>query len=74
MTHKKSIRRSDLVLLKGLLPFPLPQTLLVVRSASPDVDLCLVFFQLVLCLIDGPDDALQGVGHVGEVGNATADD
>ena len=60
--------------MKGLPQFSLPQTLLVVRSASPDVDLCLVFFQLVLCLIDGPDDALQGVGHVGKVGNATADD
>ena len=52
----------------------LPQALFIVGASSSDVNLGFVGLQFVLGLLDGPDDALESVGDVGEVGDASADD
>ena len=51
-----------------------PQTFKVVGASTPDKDLGVVLLELVLGLPDGPDDALERVGHIGEVGDATSYD
>eukprot|EP00047_Mylnosiga_fluctuans_P002395 m.224315 g.224315 ORF g.224315 m.224315 type:complete len:1021 (+) comp11078_c0_seq1:64-3126(+) len=50
------------------------EALLVVRAAAAHVDGDLVALDDVLELLDGAHDALERRGHVGEVGNAAADD
>ena len=50
------------------------QSLFEVGTTPPDVDLGVVLLQLGLGLLDGLDDALERVRHVGEVGDAAADD
>ena len=54
--------------------YTLPQALLIVWAASSDVNLGVVCLEFVLGLLDGPDDTLESVGDVGEVGDASTDD
>ena len=56
------------------LEYKVPQAFFVIWTTSPDVDLRVVLLQPVLGLSDGSDDALESVSHVGEVGDAAADD
>lgn len=46
----------------------------MVWTSATDKDLGIVFLELGLGLSDGPDDALERIGDVGEVGNAAAND
>jgi len=50
------------------------ETLLVVGAGTTDPDLDLVLNELGSNFSQGADDALEGGGDVGEVGNATADE
>lgn len=50
------------------------ETLLVVGSSTSDEDLDLVGNQLVLELLESTDDALEGGGDIGEVGNTSSND
>ena len=67
-----SFRACTLKLSIFLSPLALPH--LVVRPTAAHVDLGLAVEQRLLVEIDGADDALEGLGHVGEVGDAAADD
>lgn len=51
-----------------------PQALLIVRSSSANKDLDVKVLQLDLELLESLDDALERGCHVGEVGDAAADD
>jgi hypothetical protein len=50
------------------------ETLLIVWTTTTDEDLDTVADKLVLVLLEGTDDTLEGSSDVGEVGNTTTDD
>lgn len=50
------------------------ETLLVVRSTTTDEDLDLVVDERLLELLERLDDALEGGGDIGEVGDSTSND
>ena len=48
-----------------------PKALLVVGPAATDVDFGIVLLQLDLVLLQGSDNALEGGGNIGKVGDST---